>query len=102
MHRRTSLGLINDGGVLILDPAGAATPLYPTSSAGLLPGALYSIGGAIAIMPTTTPNALAPRVLFGFVSAAQLLGIGGGDFLFTSGTVGSLILWNNGGLACVS
>lgn len=93
-------GLGNDNGVLLLlDPTA-----YPTDSAGLPPGALYAIGfGETAVIGVTsvTPTVGAPLV-FGIVTAFQLLVAGGTTLPLSSGAAGSGILWNNGGLVCVS
>lgn len=90
-------GLINDGGVLQLtDPTG-----WPTSPAGLLPGAVWNNHLAVAIVPGATPDPLAAPVLFGAISSAQLLALGGGNLPLADPHVLNQI-WNNGGEGAVS
>ncbi len=88
--------LWNDGGVLaLIGPVG-----WPSSPAGLPPGAVWNNGLAIAIVPG---GVLAPsaRLFFPGVTAAQLLWAGGTGLPLTKPlNVGQL--WNNGGEIAVS
>jgi uncharacterized protein YmfQ (DUF2313 family) len=87
-------GLLDDGGVLILatPPAG-----YPTSMGGLSPGALWSNGGVVSVVPGATPNPLAPPVIYSDTSAAALLALGGANLPLTAPPLNSSQLWNSGG-----
>ena len=91
-------GLFNDGGVLVLI-SGAS---WPTTDAGLLPGALWNNGLAIVVVPGATPQPGAPRMTFPGVTSSSLLLFGGANFATTPPPDGSLILWSNGGLVCVA
>lgn len=84
-------GLINDGGVLqLVDGFG-----YPTDPTSLPDGAVWNNGLAVGVVPGIIPDPLAPPVFFGFITAAQLLALGGGDLPLTQPS-GSSQLWNNG------
>lgn len=89
-------GLGNDNGVLILTNQTG----WPTESG--LPGSLYNLGGIIGCTPPTTPNPAAPPVVFGMISSTQLLALGGANLPLVSPTIGSNIIWNNGGVLCVA
>lgn len=91
-------GLVNDGGVLQLDD----TTGYPTDPTGLLPGVVWNNGLTVAVVPGATPNPAIPDFFFGAVSAAELLFYGGSNLPTSPPTVGSLQLWNNGGVVCVA
>ena len=88
-----STNLVNDGGLLQVTPATG----YPTSSAGLPDGAIWSNGGAVSVVPGITPNPSAAPVYYGSVSSTDLLLLGGGNLPLTQQTPGSLQLWNNNG-----
>ena len=84
----------NDNGVLFfIGDSG-----QPTSSAGLDPGDVYSNGGVCTTVPGFTSFPGTPLV-FGTVTAAQLLASGGIPLPTTQPAPGSLILWNPGGSA---
>lgn len=80
-------GLYNDGGVPVL--------LYPNSypQSSSTPGAVYSIGGPIGIVPGGSGST---TLIWPNVTAGELLFLGGGG-LPTSATTGSGVLYNNGG-----
>lgn len=90
--------LYDDGGLLALTAPPAA---YPTSPTGLPVGAVWNNGLSISVIGPTTPNPAAPPILFGSITAAALLAIGGAD-LPLSDPFRINQLWNNGGLICVS
>lgn len=91
-------GLANDGGLLILtDPSG-----YPTSDAGLPPGAVWNNGLAISVVPGAVPQAGASPMIFGRLTASQLMLFGGGNIPASAPVPDSLQLWNNGGVICVA
>ena len=93
-----SIGLANDGGVLmLLDATG-----YPTSFAGLLPGDLWNNGMTIGVAGVTTPNPAAPPLFFPGVSAASLLAIGGANLPLSFAGLATNQLWNNGGTVSVA
>jgi hypothetical protein len=93
-----SVGFLNDGGVLWM-----TAPLnYPTSSLGLPAGAVWYNGGTVSVVPGVTPNPAAPPVYFGSITAASLLALGGGDLPLTNPGVGTLQLWNNGGVISIA
>jgi hypothetical protein len=92
-----TISFVNDGGVLQM-----TLPWdYPTSPAGLLPGAVWFNGGTVAVVPGVTPNPSAPPVYFSTITVPGLLALGGGD-LPLSDPANSGQLWNNGGMICVS
>lgn len=93
------LGIYNDGGVVAVYPG---TPGYPTSSAGLAPGALFSNGGTVCVVPGALPNPSAPAVYFNSTNAAALLALGGGNLPVIGGLQGSGKLWNNYGEVAIS
>lgn len=89
--------LASSGGILVLtDITG-----YPTSPSGLVAGDLWNNGTTVSVVPTTTPNPFAAPVFFGFVSAAQLLVLGGTNLPLTDPVLANQ-LWNNGGLIAIS
>lgn len=90
----STLGLTNDGGVLVLT-GGTATG-WPVTSAGAA-GSAWSNGGVCSVIPGAVPDPLAPPILFGGISPGGLLTLGGGNLPIVQPAVGSLILWNNGG-----
>jgi hypothetical protein len=87
-----SFGFVDDGGVLTLT-VGAG---YPTDSSGPA-GSLWSNGGVVSVVGPTTPDQAAPPVIFGNISPAELLALGGGNLPKTAPTAGSLQFWNSGG-----
>ena len=95
-------GFLNDDGVLQLPVSNT----YPTSSSGLPPGAVWSDGLTVAIVPGIIPSSSAPPVYFGSITSAQLLSLGGGNLPTIKPTVGSLQLWNNttinNGIVCIA
>lgn len=94
----SSTGLLNDHGVLQLNVPATG---WPTSSAGLSPGAVWNNGFTVAVIPGMTPNPLAPPVFFNAISAPSLLSLGGGNLPLTNPGVPNQ-LWNNAGLVCIS
>ncbi|MEJ0017546.1 MAG: hypothetical protein WDN25_13465 [Acetobacteraceae bacterium] len=88
----------NDGGVL----AFLGTTTYPTAPGGLLPGAVWSNGLAVTVVPGVVPNPFAPPVNFGSITAAGLRALGGGNLPLTAPAAGSNQLWNNGGLVSIA
>lgn len=86
-----------NGGFLLVD----ASARYPTSSAGLLPGALWSNSTFVSVVPGSTPSPTAPPVIFSSITAQQLLALGGGNLPITDPLVLGQ-LWNNGGFVCIS
>lgn len=89
--------LTNDGGWLVVD----SSVNYPTSPIGLPNGALWSNGGVVGVVGTTTPNPSAPAVIFGSLSALQLLTLTGANLpLSDPNNPGQL--WNNGGVVSIS
>jgi len=92
--------LLNDGGLLYL--IGPNT--YPVDSTGLAAGAVYNVGGGnlIGIVPGVTPNHAAPPVVFGSITASQLLVLGGGNLPLAGSPLLLNQLYNLGDLVCVS
>lgn len=88
----TTLGLLNDGGVLTVTQAG----IFPTSNVGLLPGALYSNGGVVSVVPGFSPHP-GPPVYYGAISATALQALGSYQMPVVQPTAGSLQIWNAGG-----
>lgn len=93
-----SISFLNDGGVLWM----TAPSNYPTSQLGLAAGSVWYNGGTVAVVPGVTPNPAAPPVYFGSITAAGLLALGGGDLPLTNPGVGTLQLWNNGGVVSIA
>lgn len=95
-----SADLGNDGGVLyLIDGTGNG---YPTSPDGLPWGAVWDNGDTIGIVPGATPQPGAGAMIFGRITASQLLLFGAGNLPTTPPPDGSLQLWNNGNLVCVA
>lgn len=93
-----AVNFLNDGGVLWM-----SAPLnYPTGPIGLAAGSIWYNGGTLAVVPGITPNPTAPPVYFGTVTAAGLLALGGGNLPLTNPGVGTLQLWNNGGVISIA
>jgi hypothetical protein len=93
-------GLENNGGFLVLAPAAEAG--FPLSPVGLLPGEIWSNGLFVVVVDGGIPQFGSPPMIFGQISADQLLTFGGASLPLVQPPVGSLILWNNGGFVCVS
>jgi hypothetical protein len=91
-------GLFSNGGILSLisPPSG-----YPVSAAGLPAGGLFSNGGVVGVAGVPDPVS-APAVYFGAITAAELLALGGENLPLADPGVGSMQLWNNGGVVCVA
>jgi hypothetical protein len=75
-------GLASDGGVLVVTDATG----WPTSPVGLSAGAVWSNGGdaqgnggTVNVVPGMSPSPSAEVQLFGQITAAQLLALGGGN-----------------------
>jgi len=90
--------LDDDGGLLVV-LAGAG---YPTDPTGLPPGAVWDNGGAVTVVPGGTPQPGVPDLFYGSVTAAQLQVYGGQNLPLTPPSLGSLQLWNNGGLVSIA
>jgi hypothetical protein len=90
--------LADDGGVLIVLSGSG----YPTSTSGLVAGAIWSNGGNVSVVPGVLPNPFAPPVYFGSISSSVLLALGGGNLPLISQSPGSGQLWNNGGEVSIS
>lgn len=88
------LGLTNDGGVLVVD--GNVAPGWPAvqpAGPGVWSnGGVASVGAGAVFDPTSTP------LFFGSVTASELLTVGGNYLPQTQPAVGSLQLWNPGGI----
>lgn len=101
-----TMGLGNDGGVLYLLPPFDSS--YPTTDAGLRPGAVWSqafLGTdytTIIVVPGGQPDNSIPDMYFGVVTALELLNYGGSNLPTSPPPGGSEQLWNNGGLVCVA
>ena len=92
-----TIGLANDGGVLmLLDPTG-----YPVSFVGLPIGGLWNNGLTIGVAGVTTPNPVAPALFFPGVTAASLLAVGGANLPLSPSGLATGQLWNNGGTVSV-
>ena len=87
---------LNDGGVLVFASIAAAAG-YPTSPAGLLPGAVWNNGYTVDVVGGVIPDPSAPPLFFPNVSAAQLLALGGGNLPINAAPAGHGQLWNNTG-----
>lgn len=96
----SGVGLGNDGGLLFL--TSPSTSGYPTSDAGLPNGGIYSNGGLVSVHGTTTPNIFAPPIYFGFITASGLLTLSGSNLPLTQPAMGTLQLWNYGGLVAIA
>jgi hypothetical protein len=93
-----NFGFTNVGGVLTLTALGN----YPTSSAGLPPGAVWSNALVVTVIPGVLPSPLFPAVFYGGeIDAQQLLQIGGGNLPASDPQVNTQ-LWNNSGIVNVS
>ena len=92
--------LTNVGGVLhIADATG-----WQTSSSGLPAGAVWANGGSggiVMIVPGVTPDPFAAPLIFGIVTSATLLMIGGGNLPLSDPHVIGQI-WNDADVATVS
>lgn len=86
--------LYDNGGVLCLTSLGG----WPSDATGLAAGAVYSNGLVASVVPGVTPNPAAPPVIFGTITAAGLLALGGGDLPWSGVTPGSGQLYNPGGV----
>ncbi len=90
--------LTNSGGVLMV----ASAADYPTSTAGLNPGDIWSNGGVVSVVPGATPDPAAPPVFFPLVTDVALLAMGGQNLPTIAGVTGSGQLWNNANVVNVS
>ena len=86
-------GLWDDGGILCVTP----DALWPGPD-GLGAGAIYSNNGVASARPGGTLDISAPPVLFGGVTAAELLALDSGELRWTAPPPGSGILWVPGGI----
>jgi hypothetical protein len=90
-------GLTNVSGVLNV----TLTAGWPTSSSGLAAGKVWNNGGVVTVVPGVTPNPAAPGLIFGVVTSAQMLSVGGGN-LPLSDPHNEFQLWNNSNVVNVS
>jgi hypothetical protein len=92
-----STGLNNNSGVLdVTDATG-----WPTSSSGLSAGAVWNNTGVVNVVSGSSPDPTAPAVIYGVITAGQLLSLGG-ENLPTSDPHVLNQIWNNAGVANVS
>jgi hypothetical protein len=91
-------GLANSSGVLELTDATG----YPTSPAGLAPGAVWNDAGKVGIVPGHAPQPGAPAVYLSTTTALAILNEGAGQWPLVAQASGSGILWNNNGIGAVS
>lgn len=90
-------GLLNFNGILqLVEPSG-----WPMTSAGLSANAVWDNSSLVSVVPGGSFSGGAP-MFFGSITASQLLLFGAGSLPTTQPTIGSLQLWNNGGLVCVA
>lgn len=89
--------LSNNGGVLMTSLAS-----FPSSNMGLPAGSVWSNGGVVMVVPTTTPDPAANSVFYSFLTALQLLHIGGANLPLSNPGAGLGILWINGDVVCIS
>lgn len=87
--------LTNVGGWLVVDSAAD----WPTDSD--TPGALYSNGGLVTVVPGVVPDPTAPPVFFG-ITADVLLALGGGNLPLDNPGPGSGQLYNQGGVVVIA
>lgn len=92
------LGTLNNNGGVVTTTYGG----FATSTLGLPPGAVWSNGGEVDIVPGLLPDLNAQPVFFNQITAVGLIGLGGGNFPLTSPPTGSGQLWNNGGVCSVA
>lgn len=97
VNNLANTGLSNVANVLNV----TTTMGWPTSSSGLAAGSVYLTGSVAHVVAGITPNPAAAPLLFGTVTSAQLLALGGGN-LPTSDPVNVNQLWNNAGTINVS
>jgi hypothetical protein len=86
-------GFWNNGGVLCFPDAASAAG-WPTSDAGLAPGALWNNGLVVAMKLPVSPSPTAAPVYFGGISAPQLLALGGGNLPGSAPAAGSGQIWS--------
>lgn len=92
----TNVTFINDGGVLQM-----SAPLnYPITPTGLAAGAVWYNGGTVGVIPGGSGGG--SPVFFGTITASALLALGGGGLPTTNPGVGTLQLWNNGGVISIA
>ena len=84
-------GFYSDGGVLCV----TAAANYPTSSAGLPTGALWSNSGTVAVVGPVSGGSL--KLLYRWARPDYLLQIGGGEFPSSPPIPPDGSIWNNGG-----
>ncbi len=90
--------LWNNSGLLTLGQVAS----YPTSSASLAAGSVWSNGLAVSVVPGVTPYSGATPVYFNIITANQLLTLGGGNLPLTNTTPGSGQLWNDNGFVSIA
>jgi hypothetical protein len=83
--------LYNDGGVLSVGPGGGWPPRSDVA------GALYSNGGVCSAVAGAAFAPLSQPLVFGKITAAQLLTYNGGNFPWTPPSMGSGVIWIPGG-----
>lgn len=92
-----SVAFANTANVLTL----AKALYFPTSSAGLPPGAVWLSGSLVYVVPGATPEAGASPLLFASTDPNMLLTLGGGNLPTSNpGVTGQL--WNNAGVVNIS
>lgn len=91
-------GLANDNGVLVLVPPFGN---FPTSAAGLTAGQVWCNGGG-PFGVVAGGAGTGQTLVFGQITAGQLLAAGAGGVQSTPGAAGSGIIWNNGGELAIS
>lgn len=100
VNNLTTTNLTNVSGILHITTATG----WPTSATGLAAGKVWANGGnggVVTVVPGVTPNPFAAPQIFGLVTSATLLTIGGGNLPLTDPhVVGQL--WNNSNVVTVS
>ena len=89
--------LTNNSGHLAINSDG----LYPTSSIGLPPGAVWNNGGVVAVVPGEVPDPLAQPLIWPGIGPAELASVTGGNLPLSPGMVVGQ-LWNSGGLVAIT
>ena len=89
--------LFNNGGVLNTTYSG-----FASSTLGLPPGAVWSNGGEVDIVPGSIPDPTAAPIYFDQITTVGLIGLGAANFPLTSPPIGSEQLWSNNGVCCIA
>lgn len=96
-----ALDFWNDGGVLAFVSAATAAT-YPASPSGLLPGKVWNNGLTLGIVPGSVLNPKFIPVFFPRTGSDYFLAHGAADLPQAPPAMGSLQLWNDGGLICIA